>query len=128
MMTRSLVLAETSTVCSDAGQRSIWLCRNSTSRAPMASANSMRFHYILIGGLAAVLLLTAAIGIGWYRTKGEVASTFLPPSIGGPFALTDGDGHPVTDQTYRGKWLVVYFGYTYCPDACPTGLNNIAGA
>jgi len=34
----------------------------------------------------------------------------------------------VTDRTYRGKWLLLYFGYTYCPDACPTTLNAIAGA
>src|SRR5262245_45681370 len=88
----------------------------------------MRFHYILIGGLAAVLLLTAAIGVGWYHTKGEITTELVPPSIGGPFTLTDGDGHPVTDETYRGKWLVVYFGYTYCPDACPTGLSNIGAA
>ena len=34
----------------------------------------------------------------------------------------------VTDQTYRGKWLVIYFGYTSCPDACPTALNNMGVA
>jgi protein SCO1 len=34
----------------------------------------------------------------------------------------------VTDATFHGKWLLVYFGYTYCPDACPTALSNIAGA
>src|SRR5260370_1063828 len=35
---------------------------------------------------------------------------------------------PVTDQTYRGKWLLIYFGYTSCPDACPTALNNMGVA
>jgi protein SCO1/2 len=44
------------------------------------------------------------------------------------FALTATDGTAVTDQTYRGKWLVVYFGYTYCPDVCPTTMMEIAGA
>ena len=48
--------------------------------------------------------------------------------IGGPFALETAAGAKVTDQTYRGKWMVVYFGYTSCPDACPTALNNISVA
>ncbi|MGC2408586.1 MAG: SCO family protein [Methyloceanibacter sp.] len=34
----------------------------------------------------------------------------------------------VTDATYRGKWLLVFFGYTFCPDICPTTLMEIAGA
>jgi protein SCO1/2 len=49
-------------------------------------------------------------------------------TIGGPFTLTARDGTTVTDQTYRGKWLLVYFGYTFCPDTCPTTLNEIANA
>lgn len=48
--------------------------------------------------------------------------------IGGPFQLTDGDGRAVTDQSFRGKWMLVYFGYTHCPDACPTALQDIASA
>jgi len=43
-------------------------------------------------------------------------------SIGGPFVLTAGDGSVVTERTYRGRWLLVYFGYTHCPDICPTTL------
>src|SRR5271170_4770133 len=38
------------------------------------------------------------------------------------------DGAAVTERTYRGKWLVVYFGYTFCPDVCPTTMMEIAGA
>src|SRR5271166_3191505 len=49
-------------------------------------------------------------------------------TVGGPFTLTAPDGATVTDQTYRGKWLLVYFGYTFCPDTCPTTLNEIASA
>jgi protein SCO1/2 len=47
-------------------------------------------------------------------------------TIGGPFTLTAPDGTTVTDETYRGKWLLVFFGYTYCPDTCPTTLSQIA--
>jgi protein SCO1/2 len=48
------------------------------------------------------------------------------PSIGGPFTLTDGAGQKVTDAAFRGKWMLLYFGYTHCPDACPTALNDMA--
>jgi len=45
--------------------------------------------------------------------------------VGGAFALTDHNGAPRTDADFRGKFLLVYFGFTYCPDICPTDLQNI---
>ena len=45
--------------------------------------------------------------------------------IGGPFALIDHNGKPRTDADFRGKLMLVYFGFTYCPDVCPTDLQNI---
>jgi len=48
--------------------------------------------------------------------------------IGGPFALTDHTGKLRTDGEFRGKLMVVYFGYTYCPDVCPTDLLAISQA
>jgi len=49
-------------------------------------------------------------------------------SIGGPFSLIGTNGEAITDQTFRGKWLLIFFGYTFCPDACPTTLNNMSVA
>jgi protein SCO1/2 len=49
-------------------------------------------------------------------------------AIGGPFTLLTTDGTSASDETYRGKWLLIYFGYTFCPDACPTALTNISAA
>lgn len=51
-----------------------------------------------------------------------------PVRFGGSFDLTTSDGHAVTDADYRGKWLLVYFGYTGCPDVCPTVLSEIGVA
>jgi cytochrome oxidase Cu insertion factor (SCO1/SenC/PrrC family) len=48
--------------------------------------------------------------------------------VGGPFALVAPDHRTVTDRDFRGKVLIVYFGYTFCPDVCPTSLANIADA
>jgi protein SCO1 len=48
--------------------------------------------------------------------------------IGGPFALTDQDGKTVRDTDFAGKYRIVYFGYTYCPDVCPTDMAKIGQA
>ncbi len=48
--------------------------------------------------------------------------------IGGAFSLINQDGKPVTDASFRGAYMLVYFGYTYCPDLCPTGLQSIGQA
>ena len=48
--------------------------------------------------------------------------------IGGPFALTDQDGKAVTDASFAGKYRIVYFGYTFCPDVCPLDAQNIGAA
>lgn len=48
--------------------------------------------------------------------------------IGGPFTLTDQNGHSVSDRTFAGKYRIVYFGYTHCPDICPNDLGVIGQA
>ena len=49
-------------------------------------------------------------------------------SIGGPFQLVNQDGRPVRDTDFRGRYRVVYFGYTYCPDVCPVDMANVGAA
>ena len=51
-----------------------------------------------------------------------------PVAIGGPFTLTDQTGKLVSDKDFRGKIEVIYFGFTHCPDACPTTLTLISSA
>jgi cytochrome oxidase Cu insertion factor (SCO1/SenC/PrrC family) len=48
--------------------------------------------------------------------------------IGGPFTLTDHTGKQVTDQDYRGRYMLVFFGFTYCPDVCPSALQVVSAA
>jgi len=51
-----------------------------------------------------------------------------PVTVGGPFTLVAPDGTTVTERTYAGKWLLVYFGFTFCPNTCPTALLDMANA
>jgi protein SCO1/2 len=48
--------------------------------------------------------------------------------VGGPFALTDHNGRQRTDADFRGRLMLIYFGFTFCSDICPTDLQAIAGA
>jgi protein SCO1/2 len=61
-------------------------------------------------------------------TRSGAQAATPPEGSAVSFALTAAGGHTVTEQTYRGKWLIVYFGYTFCPDICPTTLVEIASA
>ncbi len=81
-----------------------------------------RVLYAIVGALVAVLL----VGVGSYLflSGGQPGGM----AVGGPFALVDGDGKAVTDRSWRGKFMLVYFGYTFCPDVCPTTLNHVADA
>ena len=72
------------------------------------------------GVLGAGLAGTAA----WLGLRGDKGAA----GIGGPFRLRGADGREVTDADFRGRWMLVYFGYTRCPDACPTALQDMANA
>lgn len=87
----------------------------------------MKARILRIAAASVVGLLIAA-GIAWWQVDqaGNTVQSSVP--IGGPFTLTDQTGRTVTDADYRGKFLLIYFGYTYCPDVCPTELGTMARA
>ncbi len=74
---------------------------------------------VLGGATLALALILAACG----GRPQEAA-----PSIGGAFSLVDQRGRPVDQSILEGKWSAVYFGYTFCPDVCPTTLTTLGRA
>lgn len=82
--------------------------------------------------LAAAAVLAALLaGVRFLLPSAEMAGAAAqqePVPIGGPFTLTDHTGRRVSEQDFRGRHMLVYFGYTYCPDICPLGLQTIAQA
>lgn len=76
--------------------------------------------------LIAVLALALAILTGLAVRKGVLGDNGQGAAIGGPFQLVDTSGRTVDQDILKGKWSVVFFGYTHCPDICPTTLFEMA--
>jgi protein SCO1/2 len=83
----------------------------------------MRLLLIIVIAFAAGSLAALVL-----RPAGPTAMQSARALIGGPFTLTNQDGKRVTDQDFRGKYMLVVFGYTTCPDVCPAELQAIANA
>lgn len=82
---------------------------------------------------APIILLVCALalslfagGLLWRMSDEGGATVPAAGAVGGPFALIDQNGALKTDRDYRGHWVLLYFGYTYCPDVCPTTLALMA--
>ncbi|MGD9804869.1 MAG: SCO family protein [Hyphomicrobiaceae bacterium] len=77
----------------------------------------------VFGGLAALLALPGA------RERLLPNATSVGQAlVGGPFSLTDQTGRRVTDADFRGKYMLIDFGFTYCPDICPSSLQVMSAA
>ncbi|HUC51166.1 MAG TPA: SCO family protein [Xanthobacteraceae bacterium] len=87
----------------------------------------MRGRQILLTVLSAVAGFAAvAFGAVYFVSTRHAGSGVGIASIGGSFSLVDDTGTPVTERTLAGKPSVMYFGYTFCPDVCPTTLLDMS--
>ena len=77
----------------------------------------------LIGAIAGAGALLVANPQGGQPVQSSGAAL-----IGGPFSLVGADGKPVTDRDFRGRYMLIFFGFTHCPDICPAELQVIAQA
>lgn len=82
-------------------------------------------HMLLV--IAAFLTgLCVFLGALWYVTGFGASGVSTASAIGGPFKLVDQNNKPITDQDFKGKPWLVFFGYTHCPDVCPTTLFEVS--
>jgi protein SCO1/2 len=93
------------------------------------SIRNRRLLQVSVGALAGVAI---ASGLAWWTIEPPPAVIRLTeaatagPQVGGPFRLTDHTGRAVTDADFGGRFMLIYFGYTYCPDICPTEMQTFA--
>jgi cytochrome oxidase Cu insertion factor (SCO1/SenC/PrrC family) len=85
-----------------------------------AEENVMNRRSALLAALFALVQMTQAVA--------AEPQADAPRSYGGTFILVDHHGKPVMDEAYRGKFMLITFGYTHCPDICPTLLTDVARA
>jgi protein SCO1 len=95
-----------------------------TAKKPAGSARFVVAAVLLAGIL--ILAAGALLALGLRDNPKGAAGTLLSSAIGGPFHLIDQNGKPVSDADLKGKWQLLFFGYTHCPDTCPTALNEIS--
>ena len=88
----------------------------------------MKAFRLVLWGLVGVALLAAALLTMRSRPSAQVASSApaATGSVGGPFTLVGTDGKPFSSQRLNGKPRAMFFGFTHCPDVCPTTLANLA--
>jgi len=94
---------------------------------PVPPRTPPRFAIVAIV-FAGVLVIAAGVllALALHETPRGAAGTALASAIGGPFQLIDQNGKPFSDADLKGKWHLIFFGYTHCPDACPTALNEMS--
>ena len=80
-----------------------------------------------------IIALVAVIGLGagaalFWRAESPAGADSARADVGGPFELVNQDGQTVDESILEGRWSVVFFGFTYCPDICPSTLQAVAAA
>jgi len=98
------------------------------ARSPDKLAAGSRRFALIAAALAGLLILAtgALLVLALRDVPKGVAGGVLASAVGGPFRLVDQNGKPFTEAQLQGKWHLVFFGYTHCPDTCPTTLNELA--
>ncbi|MBN8965624.1 MAG: SCO family protein [Rhizobiales bacterium] len=87
------------------------------------TARTARILLALGAFVAGLILFTAVIFIVTGRTPAPIA---VSSAVGGPFNLVDQNAKPITDRDMKGRPFLVFFGFTHCPDVCPTTLFDIS--
>jgi len=111
--------------------------KSSTMRYKTVEEAKSRYRFGPFSWQAGILFLSAGVGMAFYfryekermarKRIAEHSKGVGRPLVGGPFQLIDQDRKPFTEQNLKGKYSLVYFGFTHCPDICPEELDKMAG-
>ena len=93
---------------------------------PFNPSRSIIILSLLIAAISAYILLTVDLADKPMAGRGGIDENAMAGSIGGDFKLTDYNGDNFSSDQLKGKLSLVYFGFTYCPDICPTSLQKIS--
>jgi cytochrome oxidase Cu insertion factor (SCO1/SenC/PrrC family) len=91
-------------------------------------AKPLPWNRIVVVLAIALVMLLALLGGWWISQSGGNSAITGKALIGGPFTLVDQDGKTRTEKDFAGQNLLVYFGYAFCPDVCPTELAKMSAA
>jgi protein SCO1 len=94
------------------------------SRLCQRKAERVMNRLYLIAATLACASVAACSG-GTERPAADQEPPLAGARIGGPFTLTDQNGRSVTDRDFAGRYRLIYFGYSFCPDVCPVDMNRL---
>jgi cytochrome oxidase Cu insertion factor (SCO1/SenC/PrrC family) len=94
----------------------------------MAMSELVRSRAFAIAAAAVLALMVIGAATWFVLTPATRSMAGGEALVGGPFTLTDQHGAVVTEQDFAGRYMLIYFGYTYCPDFCPMSLSNMTQA
>jgi protein SCO1 len=105
------------------------LTRKAAAMADTAEKSPASPRFVLTAVIsAALLILAAGVLILFSLRQNPNYRGILSAPVGGPFHLIDQNGRPFTDADLKGKWHLVFFGFTHCDDVCPTTLHELSAA
>ncbi len=104
------------------------MSQNKPAGKAKGGVNGIAVAFAVVGLLVVGLLVGRHYFGPGSQSPSEQAAAVTAPAIGGPFRLVDQNGDTVTEADFKGRFTLVYFGYTFCPDVCPTALNRNAEA
>lgn len=85
----------------------------------------MNRRFLLLAALALALVIAVVLVLAPPKAENDTPPPLAGATIGGPFNLVDQNGRPFGDRDLKGHYVLMYFGYSFCPDVCPTDLARL---
>src|ERR1043165_9975533 len=104
------------------------------AKSKIRRAVKMQKRRLLLGGCLSLGVGLACFWLIYHQLTDQAIVTIQDrpsqgiPQIGGDFTLIDQHGVRRSTTEFRGRYMLIYFGYSFCPDICPLGLQNMSGA